>query len=310
MRVLPTLRFGLGVLLVVSTRIAAEEAPSILRGVIPGTSTMVVVAEGQLEPRSIGSYSARIYSGRNRRFPYDDFVAGTVRRRDGALEKLLFSDLDGDALPEIVVVLRSAGTGGHLSADAFQLRGSTLALVGSVAGLAKDADPIRALRQKMATASLGGAAIVGAFRAELGNAADSVEIQLECESESSCVLTTTARSAGESPTIERKALKNVRPVENLTDASNALEYAIEQKSAEIRNEEYLRIMTRLRPVLESHPRIGKCWDLNYTSPDYMLVCTLANAPAGSPPIYLFGTLLANCGEAFCRFVIYPLSKAR
>jgi hypothetical protein len=266
MRVLPTLRFGLGVLLVVSTRIAAEEAPSILRGVIPGTTTMVVVAEGQLEPRSIGSYSVRIYGERNRRFPYDDFVAGTVRRRDGALEKLLFSDLDGD--------------------------------------------PVRALRQKMATASLGGAAIVGAFRAELGNAADSVEIQLECESESSCVLTTTARSAGESPTIERKALKNVRPVENLTDASNALEYAIEQKSAEIRNEEYLRIMTRLRPVLESHPRIGKCWDLNYTSPDYMLVCTLANAPAGSPPIYLFGTLLANCGEAFCRFVIYPLSKAR
>jgi len=308
MRKMPLL--GVAALFGFSAALAADEAAPLLHGVLPGTSTTVVVAEGQLEPRSIGSYSVRIYGGRNRRFPYDDFIAGTVRRRDGALENLLFSDLDGDAVPEIVVVLRSAGTGGHLSAEAFQLHGSTLSLVGSVAGLAKDADPIRALKQKMANGSRAGAAIVGAFRAALGNAADSVEIQLECESESSCVLTTTSRSAGESPTVERKALKNVRPVENVTDASNALEYAIEQKSAEIRNEEYLQIMTRLRPVLEAHPRIGKCWDLNYTSPDYMLVCTLASAPAGSPPIYLFGTLLANCGEAFCRFVIYPLSKAR
>ena len=301
---------GVATLFGFSAVLAADEGAPFLRGVLPGTSTPVVVAEGQLEPRSIGSYTVRIYSGRNRRFPYDDFIAGTVRRRDGAVENLLFSDLDGDAVPEIVVVVRSAGTGGHLSADAFQLHGSAISLVGSVAGLAKDADPVLALKQKIANASRGGAAIVGAFRAALGNAADSVEIQLECESESSCVLTTTSRSAGESPRVERKALNSVRPQEDLTDASTALAYAIEQKSAEIRNDEYLQIMTRLRPVLEAHPRIGKCWDLNYSSPDYMLACTLDNAPAGSPPIYLFGTLLANCGDAFCRFVIYPMSKVR
>ncbi|MNZ89914.1 hypothetical protein D3C78_1088560 [compost metagenome] len=111
---------------------------------------MVIVAEGQFEPRSVGSYSVRIYAGANPRFPYDDFIAGTVRPRAGAVEKVLFADVNGDRSPEILVIIRSAGTGGYLSADAFHFQGSTLSLVESVAGLAKDADPIRALEAKLA----------------------------------------------------------------------------------------------------------------------------------------------------------------
>jgi hypothetical protein len=122
-----------------------------VRKVLPGTSTVVVVAEGQFEPRSVGSYSVRIYAGANSRFPYDDFIAGTVRPRNGAVENVLFSDVNGDGSPEIVVVIRSAGTGGYLSADALHLHGTTLSLVESVAGLAKDADPIRALEAKVAS---------------------------------------------------------------------------------------------------------------------------------------------------------------
>jgi hypothetical protein len=97
---------------------------------------------------SVGSYSVRTYAGTDSRFPYDGFIAGTIRPRDGAVDRILFSDLDRDGRPEIIVITRSAGTGGYLSADAFRLHDTTLLLVGSASGLAKDADPIRALDAK------------------------------------------------------------------------------------------------------------------------------------------------------------------
>lgn len=116
---------------------------------IPGRPTIVVVAEGDFEPRSVGSYSLRAYGGTNPRFPYDDFIAGTVWPRNGTVEDVRFSDLDRDGSPEIIVVIRSAGTGGYLSADAFQLHGTTLTLLEAVSDLAKDADPVRALEAKL-----------------------------------------------------------------------------------------------------------------------------------------------------------------
>jgi hypothetical protein len=140
----------LGILLAAPAAPAADEPARIVRTVLPGTSTVIVVAEGQFEPRSVGSYSVRIYAGANPRFPYDDFIAGTVRPRNGAVEKVLFSDINGDGSPEIVVVIRSAGTGRYLSADALHLDRTTLSLVASVAGLAKDADPVRALAARIA----------------------------------------------------------------------------------------------------------------------------------------------------------------
>jgi hypothetical protein len=126
------------------------ETARVIKTVVPGTSTVVIVAEGELEPKSLGSYSLRTYAGADPRFPYDDFIAGIVRRRDGTVERVVFSDLDHDGSPEIIVVIRSAGTGGFLSADAFRLHGATLSLVESVSGLAKDADPIHALEAKVA----------------------------------------------------------------------------------------------------------------------------------------------------------------
>ncbi len=146
------------VLAVAATALASGETARILSRVLPGTSMVVVVAEGDFEPRSVGSYSVRTYAGANPRFPYDDFTAGTVRPRDGAVDDVVFSDLDHDGSLEIVVVIRSAGTGSYLSADAFRLHGTTLLLVGSVSGLAKDADPIRALEAKLANRAEPGAA--------------------------------------------------------------------------------------------------------------------------------------------------------
>jgi hypothetical protein len=119
------------------------------KAAIPGTPTIVVVAEGDFEPRSIGSYSLRIYGGINPGFPYDDFIAGSVRPRDGTVQDVMFSDLDRDGSPEIVVVIRSVGTGAYLSADAFRLDAKVLTLLESVSGLEKDTDPIRALEAKL-----------------------------------------------------------------------------------------------------------------------------------------------------------------
>ena len=127
----------------------ADDKPRFLKQTLPGKSTTVVVAEGEREPRSIGSYSLRIYGAANAKAPYDDFIAGVIQPRDGNLEGIRFADLDHDGSPEIVVLVRSAGTGGYLSADAFRLRGTTLSLLASVSDLSKDADAIHALQEKI-----------------------------------------------------------------------------------------------------------------------------------------------------------------
>jgi len=111
---------------------------------LPG-GRVAVVAEGDLEPRSIGSYSVRIYTGRSERFPTDDFVCGLIRERDGSVEAVNLADIDGDGTAEIVVILRCVGTGGYLSADALSVKGGQLRLVAHAEGLPKDADSVRAL---------------------------------------------------------------------------------------------------------------------------------------------------------------------
>jgi len=163
----------------------------------------------------------------------------------------------------------------------------------------------------LAAHSAGGSEpIVGAFEVKLGTPSSSGEIRLECASESSCKFTYIAKVGNEPPVVEEKALNDVRPVDQPTEAAGALKYAIRQRSEEIRHEEYAEVMRRLRPVLATDPTVAKCWDLNHLSPGYLLVCTLSGAPPASPPLYLFGTLLANCGEGFCRFVIYPMSRVK
>ena len=138
--------------LLLSTKIllAEEQGQRFVKRIrFPDAKEFVVIAEGEFEPRSIGSYSVRIYSGLNPDFPLDDYVDGLVKSRDGAIEQVQFHDFDGDGRAEIVVIIRSPGSGGYLSADLFAYAKKSLKLVASLSGLPKNADLFRALTEEL-----------------------------------------------------------------------------------------------------------------------------------------------------------------
>jgi hypothetical protein len=116
---------------------------------IPGSREVVVVAEGDFEPRSVGSYALRVYGGASQKSPTDDFIVGVIRPRNGTIEAVRFDTVDGDDQPEIVVITRSVGSGGYLSADAFRYQAGSLEWILSVSDLDKTADPLLALRNKV-----------------------------------------------------------------------------------------------------------------------------------------------------------------
>jgi hypothetical protein len=141
--------------LVAGTALAGEAPPPgaapdprfVGRVALPG-GAQLVVAEGDLEPRSIGSYSVRLYAAGDLAFPTDRFVSGLVRAREGFIERIVLDDLDGDGRPELVVVIRSAGTGGAVSADAYALDSRRAVRRDGVQGLPGSADPLQALRAR------------------------------------------------------------------------------------------------------------------------------------------------------------------
>ena len=106
-----------------------------------------MVAEGDLEARSIGSFSLRLYDAAPPEDETTFFRMGQVRTRDGTIEKVVVADIAGDQRPEIVVIVRSAGTGGYLSAHAFTVDKQRLVFRSVAEGLPPDADPIAVLRK-------------------------------------------------------------------------------------------------------------------------------------------------------------------
>lgn len=107
---------------------------------------VLVVAEARLEPRSIGSYSVRLYSGSDPEYPHDDFVAGVVVPRDGTIERIGLADIDGDGVAELVVVTRSVGSGSYGSARAFSVTGEVISEVAAVEGVEPGRDPVEQLK--------------------------------------------------------------------------------------------------------------------------------------------------------------------
>ena len=107
-----------------------------------------MVAEGDQEPRSTGSYSIRLYSGAEPKFPTDDFLHGLIRERDGSVEDVQLDTSANQDKPAIVVIIKSAGSGGYLSADQFQLDNNRqLQLTNTVNGLENNVDPVKAFSE-------------------------------------------------------------------------------------------------------------------------------------------------------------------
>ena len=134
---------------------------------LPHGNGMVVVSEGDFEPRSLGSYSVRLYGAENLEFPFDDFLSGCIRPRpNGGIEKLLVRDIDGDGYKDVVVIIHSVGNGGFLSAEAFGFREKQVKLIALVEDLEWNADVTKALRLKrLNDAKPGSAEWLGAVEA-------------------------------------------------------------------------------------------------------------------------------------------------
>jgi hypothetical protein len=76
------------------------------------TGQTAVVAEGEFEARSIGSYSVRYLLDtklRNRMMTPLSSRRASFRARDGTIEKVFLAELGNDGPPSLVVVIRSCG---------------------------------------------------------------------------------------------------------------------------------------------------------------------------------------------------------
>jgi hypothetical protein len=118
------------------------------------TGQTAVVAEGDMEARSIGSFSVRLFAQAEVPDETTFFTSGLVRPRDGAIEKIALADVDGGGAPEIVVITRSAGTGGYVSAQAFAVAGDQVSFRAEVKDLPANADAVDALRKATQAASV------------------------------------------------------------------------------------------------------------------------------------------------------------
>jgi hypothetical protein len=127
---------------------AADPIRFITKTSLPSGQT-VVVAEGDFEARSIGSFSVRLYEAAPAGDETTFFSTGLIRNRNGTIEEILLADVDGNQEPEIIVIVRSVGTGSYLSAHAFAFDEKTLIFSAAVEDLPPDSDPVVALRKSI-----------------------------------------------------------------------------------------------------------------------------------------------------------------
>ena len=141
--------FALTTALLVSVTLHAAESDRFITKVKLPSGQTAVVAEGDFEARSTGSFSVRLYDAAPTEDETTFFTAGLIRARDGSIETVLLADVDGDKRPEIIVNVRSVGTGSYLSAHAFAFDRQRLSLRAAVEGLPPEADPVAALRKSI-----------------------------------------------------------------------------------------------------------------------------------------------------------------
>jgi hypothetical protein len=135
------------IVLLLTTSVHATAQDRFVTKLALPTGETAVVAEGDFEARSTGSFSVRLYEAAAAPDETTFFTSGLIRSRDGVVEKVILADVHGDKQEEIVVIVRSVGTGSYLSAHAFATAGGELIFRAAVEGLAADADPVAALRK-------------------------------------------------------------------------------------------------------------------------------------------------------------------
>ena len=119
---------------------------------VPLTQGLVaVVAEGDLEARSMGSYTVRAYFDAEARAGNETtfYAAGLVRPRDGTVRSVSTLALPGRPRPLLMVVMQSAGSGGYLSAEAFAVEPRAVRLLARVSDLGPAEDPATHLRRRL-----------------------------------------------------------------------------------------------------------------------------------------------------------------
>lgn len=135
-------------MLLLSGQIQAGELHRFITKLKLPTGQIIVVAEGDFEARSIGSFSARLYEAASAQDETTFFTSGLIHLRDGMIEKVILNDITGDQRPEIIVFSRSVGTGSYLSAYAFSYTKNELYFQTAVEGLPPDVNLITALKEK------------------------------------------------------------------------------------------------------------------------------------------------------------------
>jgi hypothetical protein len=85
-----------------------------------------VIAEGRLEPASVGSYSISVFKTDGPDADIMDLTTGIVRPRDGGICSCWVADLNQDKQPEILVWIQSAGSGSYGTLEVFTLAGKLL----------------------------------------------------------------------------------------------------------------------------------------------------------------------------------------
>ncbi|BFM13156.1 hypothetical protein R50072_33090 [Simiduia litorea] len=114
-----------------------------------GEGVGVVVEEGRGEPKSIGSYSVRVYQNSDQGNMRDFFVTGLIFARDGFLKQAELADIDDDGQLDLVVVFESAGSGSYVTAHAWRFVDDKLSSIAIVEGLAVGADVNAALKTQI-----------------------------------------------------------------------------------------------------------------------------------------------------------------
>lgn len=111
------------------------------------TGQVIVVAEGDFESRSIGSFSVRLYDAAPVQDETTFFLSGLIHFRDGTIENVLLDDGSDAQNPEIIVIARSVGSGNYLSAYLFTTSKNELFFRSAVEGMPPNADLLAALKE-------------------------------------------------------------------------------------------------------------------------------------------------------------------